>query len=150
MKKIITTAGIIVLTLIALAGCKVGGSSAGASASAHVSALATSTSAVYDKTQAEQVLAKCAPAKNNEVAQLKWLKNVVSPAKGKTARHTFESCAGVSKANDAKFQNQVENQGLAVLKVYAHDEAAGNKAAAKTALKNYSENQIEQDAVKDR
>ena len=96
------------------------------------------------------MLAKCAPAKNNEVAQLKWLKNIVSPAKGKTARHTFESCAGVSKANDAKFQNQVENQGLAVLKVYAHDEATGNKAAAKTALKNYSENQIEQDAVKDR
>ena len=58
MKKIITTAGIIVLTVIALAGCKVGGSSAGASASAHVSALATSTSAVYARPRQN----RCSPS----------------------------------------------------------------------------------------
>ena len=148
MNNKIITAGMVALTAIALAGCKVGGSPAAATSS-HASALATSTSAAYDKAQAQDILNKCMPAKN-ELTQLKWAKNVVSPKEGKTARHTFETCAGVNPANDTKFQHQAENQGLAVLQAYAHDEATGNKTAAKAAVRNYVENTIEKDAVADR
>lgn len=148
MKNQITAAVLVVLTALALAGCHLG-SSAKSDASAHASALATNTSAQYAKTQAEQVLAKCMPAKNS-LTQLEWLKNVASPTKGVTARHAFETCAGVNPANDAKFKTQVENQGLDVLKVVAHDEATGNKAGAKAAVKNFAENTVERDAVADR
>ena len=148
MNNKIITAGMVALTAIALAGCKVGGSPAAATSS-HASALATSTSAAYDKAQAQDILNKCMPAKN-ELTQLEWAKNVVSPKKGETARHAFETCAGVNPANDAKFKNQVENQGLAVLKVSAHDESVGNKVGAKAAVRDFVENQVEKDAVANR
>ena len=148
MNNKIITAGMVALTAIALAGCKTG-TGAGADASSYASAAATNTSAAYDKAQAQDILNKCMPAKN-ELTQLGWLKDMASPRNGKTERRAFEACAGVNPANDAKFQNQVENQGLEVLKAYAHDEATGNKAAAKAAIKNYAENQVEKDAVADR
>ena len=148
MNNKIITAGMVVLTALALAGCKIGGSPAAATSS-HASALATNTSAAYAKTQAQDILAKCMNEKS-PVAQLGWLKDMASPKKGKTERRAFEACAGVNPANDAKFQNQVENQGLEVLKAYAHDESVGNKTGAKAAVRDFVENRIEQDAVADR
>ena len=123
--------------------------------SAAASAAATSTSAAYAKAQAKAILGKCVPAQN-ALTELEWARNMVAgkhsknAAAGVQARHTFETCAGVNPQNDTKFQNQVTTQGTAVLQTYAHDEAAGNKTAAKTAVKNYVENTIPQDAVADR
>lgn len=150
MKSKITAAVIVVLTALALTACShFGKGSANPSIRASALAHPTSTSAQYAEAQAKQVFLKCMPARN-ALTQLEWLKNITAPKKGVTARHTFETCAGVNPANDAKFKGQVENQGAAVLKVYASDEAKGDKAGARAAVKNFAENQIEQDAVADR
>ena len=153
MRSTITAAVFAVLTVLVLAGCHLGSSSA--KSGAHASVLATNTSAQYAKTQAEQVFRKCMPAQTAP-AQLEWLRNVTAGKnsshyqQGVTARHAFETCAGVNPANDATFKNQVENQGLAVLKTYVHDEAIGNKTGARAVIRNFVTNQVEQDAVADR
>ena len=154
MRRTITSALTIIAAALVITGCHSSANSHNA-VSAAASAAATNTSAAYVKAQSRQILGKCVPAQN-ALTELEWARDMVAgkhskdAAAGARARHAFETCAGVSPQNDAKFQNQVTDQGTQVLQTYAHDELAGNKTAARVAVKNYVENTIPQDAVADR
>lgn len=153
-KTAVMTAIAVPVLALSLAACAHHSTTNGTAGVMHVAA--TSTSAAYDKAQAQAILTKCMPAQN-ALTEAEWVKTIVVVDKhskhyaaGQTARKTFETCAGVNPKNDAKFQAQVEQQGAAALKTAATDEVKGDKAAAHAVIKNFTENQIEQDAVADR
>jgi len=155
MNRYATGGAVVLAAALTLTGCSEFGKT-NSDASAAAQAAATSTSAAYAKAQTAALAKKCVP--QNAVTEARWaatladlpLKRSKHHAAALSEAHAFETCAGVSPANDQKFQEQLGNKAAGVAKTALHDELTGNKSGAKAATRNFLENQVEQTAIADR